>query len=268
MNDLENYKNFLINTKKCLEYYHRLKVLYSYLEEHNLTFENLTQQQMGEYFKEHNYSIESINNVIKSCRNYCRFKGIDNHSCFKIKLLKPEDKLVEYISEEEVKKAIQYITISSKRLDYQRIEVILLFLFYTGVRKGELVNLKRKDFNLSNCEVKVYEQKTKKEKILYYPSKLCEKIKIYFGYEPEKTNAFNVTKSQIDYLFRKVISKCLGRKVKPHLTRHGGAKFMEEKGIQVTIIQKILGHKSLNTTLRYLAPDQKIIEKNYKEKMK
>ena len=49
----------------------------------------------------------------------------------------------------------------------------------------------------------------------------------------------------------------LGIKISPHMLRHSCAKDMLDRGNQVTAVQAILGHESVNTTLGYLtsSPD-------------
>ena len=265
---LNEYKTYLTNLHKSLVYYNYLNVLLPYLEEKNLQFETLTKEQLAQYFSDKNYKPNSIDNVIKSCRDYCKFLGLINHSVFEMKQLDKPKRLPEYLTLEEIDKTIKNVATYNSRLSSDKIAIILYFLFYTGIRKSELLNLKREDIDLVNCAVKIYEPKTKQEKIIYFPTKLIKKLTDLFNGNSEEKNAFNITKSQINYLFRAIMTKYLGKKVKPHLTRHGGARYMLEKGVPITVVQRILGHKSIYTTLQYLDPDQAMIERIYKEKIK
>jgi len=115
--------------------------------------------------------------------------------------------------------------------------------------------------------VKIYASKTKEEKIIPFPEKIRDKINQYFQSEPEENNAFNLNKGNLEYLFRAVISKHLGKKLSPHNIRHGSAKYILNRGVPITVLQKLLGHKSIQTTLIYAEADKEEIERNYRQKI-
>ena len=263
---LNEYKTYLINIKRSLVYYNFLILLAEYLEEKNLTFETLTKEQMAQYFTDKKYSSNSINNVIKSCRNYCKFLKIEQHPCFEIKMLEVIKREIEVLELEDIQKTIKYIATYNSRLNANKIEVILYLMFYSLLRKGELILLKRENFDLVNSEVKIYEEKTKRENTVDFPEKLTPKIIAYFNSEPEETNAFNITEAEINYLFRVVMSKALNKKVKPHLTRHGGIRYLLEK-LPPQDVQDIAGHKNIMTTLQYGKVNRKTRKENYRKKI-
>jgi len=267
MDNLEQYKEYLKNIKRSLAYYNYLRPLSEYLKKNDMEFVNITKDQLAKYFSDKKYSPNAINLVIKSCRDFCRYKKIESHACFEIKLLKVKRKVIEYLTLDEIERAIKHIATNNPRLNSDKVATILYFMFFTGIRKSELLNLTRDNIDVEKCLVKIYEEKTKKEKIIPYPKRINDRIKNYFLLEAEKNNAFNITKKQINYLFRNIMTKYLGRKIKPHLTRHGGARYLGNKGVPPTIIQKILGHTNLNTTLIYLEADQKMIEEKYREQI-
>jgi site-specific recombinase XerD len=268
INRLEEYKEYLKNIGKSLVYYNYLISLIKYLEKNNIDFYKLTKDQLANYFKEKKYKPNSINSLLNACRDFCRYKNITVHSCFEIKSVEVPERLPEYITLEEIGKVIKHIVTYNSRLSSDKVDVLLHFMFYTGVRKSEILNLKRESFDLVNCTIKIYEEKTKQEKIIPFPNSLIKKITDYFNGNPEENNAFNVTLSQINYLFGGVMTEILGRKIKPHLSRHGGGRYLLEKGVPITVVQKILGHTNISTTLRYLNPDQKMIDRTYRDKIK
>ncbi len=264
---LEPYKNYLINIKRSLVYYNYLCPFFNYLQEQNLQFENITKEQLAQYFTYKNYKINSINNLLKAGKDYCKFININTSPFFEIKSLKVEKKLPEYITLEDVQKSVRYISTDNVRLNSDKIVAILYLMFYTAIRKSELLILKRSDFDLQKCLVKITDKKTKQEQLLPYPEKIKDLISKYFDSEPEEKNAFNISLGQINYLYRIVMSKHLGKKIKPHLSRHGGLKFLLEK-LPINVVQKIARHKKIETTMIYLEADQKLIEKLYKDKIK
>ena len=265
-NRLLDYKRYLENLQQSAAYYNYLSLLFEYLEKTNLTFETINKEQLAEFFRE--YKANTINLFINAGRSYCRFLGITEHVFFNMKMIKPESRLSIYLTLDEVEKALKQIATYNNRLNIMKIEIVLLTLFYLGLRKSELIGMKREDFDFVNCTVKVYEKKTKKEKRLPYPEPLLKKLVTYFNSEPETINAFNITEAEVNYLFRGVLSKHLGRKVSPHQARHGGGRFLSECGLQANVVQKILGHKNIQTTLRYIEPSQADMERIYRERIK
>jgi len=267
MNNLEQYKTYLQNIQRSLCYYNYLRPLFNFLEKANIDFFAISKDQLAQYSADKKYSENAFNNLIKACRDYCRYKQVTIHPAFEIKLIKPPTRVIEYLTLEEIEKSIRYISTYNGSLNSDKIAVLLYFMFYTGVRKSEILNLKRTSFDMEKCLVKIYEEKTKQEKIIPFPHKLKTKLEKFFYSEEENENAFNVSLAQIDYLFRNLMRKYLGKNVKPHLTRHGAGRYLQRQGVPATVVQKMFGHKSILTTLRYIEPDQKMIEETYREKI-
>jgi len=268
MDKLLDYKQYLMIQKKSLVYYNYMNVLCAYLQKHNLTFEQITKETLNNFFTENTYKENSINNFIKSGRDYGKFLEIseEQNEFYKIKLLKTERKIPKYLTEEDIAEAKKYlITYESNRLTSTKVVALLDFLFYSGVRKNELLSLKREDFDFKNNTAKVY-GKGKKERLIYFPDKTKKEVEVYFNTEVESINAFNITLGQMNYLV-KTIGKYINKKVYTHLFRHSGAREMIRSGIPISVVSKILGHSSLATTMIYVDADEEMIKKIYKDKM-
>ena len=117
------------------------------------------------------------------------------------------------------------------------------------------------------CVAKVY-GKGKKERLIYFPKKVADKLDVYFKSEIEKTNAFNISLYDVNYLST-LLKKCFpDKKLTLHLFRHSGAREMLRKGIPLAVVSKILGHSSLTTTMIYADENEEGRRNIYKEKMK
>jgi integrase/recombinase XerD len=265
---LNDYKTYLINIKRSLVYYNYLIGLADYLEEKNLTFETLTKEQLAQYFTDKNYSPNSINNVIKSCRDYAKFLKIDKHPSFEIKMLEVMSKERQYMTYEELLQGIKYYaTYSQRGMSANKCSVILKFCFFVSIRKSELFTLTRDKIDLTNCSALVLGIKDKTERLVYFPNSFVKELADYFNSEPEEKNAFNITLAEFNYLTRK-IGKYINKKVTPHTLRHSGGKYMVKKNINPITMQRIMGHNSLQTTLIYCAIDDKQAEENYHTQIK
>ena len=271
MEILDNYKKYLEARNLSINYYNIMKQLLAYLQEKGIEFSAITQENITELFTIHSeYSTSTKNSWIKSARNFALFLGISDSAFTHIKLMKTDRKIPDYLTEEDLTKAIKYMaTYHSDLYSSDKISAILLFLFYTGVRKGELLHLQRKDINLEEGIAKIWGEKSKTERLVHFPAIVKNALIKYFKQEEEKNlNAFNLTIRKIDYtcvLLRKYLPN---KKFSIHTWRHSSARHMVEKGIPIGIISKLLGHRSLQTTLIYIDPDSEQIKRIYREKIK
>ena len=268
--NLIKYHEYLIARKRATMYCSYLNGLFEYLDTQKLTYDDMTQEILTNYLNQHKYYASSINNLLKAGRDYNKFLGItdENNIFYTTKLLKTERKIPNYLTDKELDQAISYlITNHSKRMNPAKIETILYFLFYSAVRKNELLLLKRSDVNLEENCAKVY-GKGQKERIIYFPTKVKDKLLRFFSSEVEETNAFNITLGQINYIARLLKRFFPDKKMTTHLWRHSGARDMIMKGVPLGIVSKILGHSSLTTTAIYTDPDEEMIRKMYREHLK
>lgn len=267
MEILNKYLEFLQARNFSKVYYNYIKKWLDFCNKNKIDFMTISQENITQFFTENNYKTETKNLYIKSGRSFYDYLNIKDNEWKKIKLLKIEKRLPEYLTYEDIQKSIKYIYTYNERLNSKKLELILLLMFYTGIRKGELLFLKREDIYVDELEIKIYNKKSKEEKILDFPEILKEKFKDYFNSEPEEINAFNVTISQINYFYRIILSKFLGKKIRPHLTRHGNAVYLLNKGISLNVLQDELGHKDIKTTMKYLSVTRETRKKTYKEKI-
>lgn len=264
---LDNYKTYLLNIKRSLVCYNYLIPLFEYLEEKNLTFETLTKELLAQYFTDKEYSPNSINNVIKSCRSYAKFVEIEKHASTEIRMLEIDQKDPIYITYEELLQGIKYYsTYNTRGMSTLKCNIVLKFLFFTGIRKGEMLSLKREKIDLVNCSVAIWGQKDKTERTVYFPDIIIKELTDYFNSEEEINNSFNITLAEINYLAKK-IGKYLNKSISPHIFRHSSAIYMTRKNISPLVMQRILGHASLQTTLIYARPDDKLAQEIYKKQI-
>lgn len=264
--NLTKYKEYLTARGISLNYYNIMKIFLDYVEKHNSDLHNINQEFITNFFNENpDYSRNTRNQFIKAGRHFYKFLGIEDSEWHKIKLLKIGSKIPDSLTEEEIEKAIAFlITYHSRRMTPIKIRALIHFLFYSGLRKAELLHLKREHFNFEDNIVKVY-GKGDKERITCFPKKVAKEIQEYFNSEAEEKNAFNVTLGILNYLPR-LIGKHLNKKVYMHLFRHSFARnLINNKGVDLNTISKLLGHSNIATTLIYVNPDEKTIRNTYKK---
>jgi len=129
---------------------------------------------------------------------------------------------------------------------------------YTGCRISEICQLKWKDVDLENRIIHI-QGKGSKDRTVPIPNKLFEyliSIKKENGYVvPGGKNISNLARR-----FRKYADRLGFYDITFHNLRDTYASWLVQNGLNIKIIQELLGHDSIQTTLIYahLAPDSKL----------
>lgn len=205
-----------------------------------------------EHLSERDLSGNSLNTYHMAIR-FLFTQVLDKKMWLDIKYSKTPVRLPEVLSKDEVKKLIDSI----KNFKHQ---LMVCFMYSSGLRVSELINMKVKDLNLDKNFGFVRNGKGGKDRLITLSNNLIPAIKKVI--KDEKL-------SEADYLFKsnrgrkysirtlqKIIDKSakscgIKRKIHPHTLRHSFATHLIENGYDVTNVQALLGHKSPETTLIY-----------------
>lgn len=145
-----------------------------------------------------------------------------------------------------------------------RAKALLEFVYATGVRCSELVDIQLTNIDWENKQVKVY-GKGRKERIVLFGSKAKKSLELYFSRErPQLLRDKESDYLFLNYLGTKLSSRSVqrifemfrhflkvGRKLTPHKIRHSFATHLLNQGVDLRVIQELLGHKNLATTEIY-----------------
>lgn len=271
MIDLNNYRDFLLARNISLNYYNVMKIFFSYCKQNNIDFVKITQEDITNFYNQHSdYSKRTKTQFIQAGRHcYTEFLGIskEDNEWYKLKYFKGHFNTPKFLSLEELSEIIKYFgTYENRLMNPFKAETFITFIYMTGLRKSEILSLKRTDINLEKnpCEIKII-GKGDKERFVYFAEKYSPKLKQrlieYFDSEPEEVNAFNMTKGKITYFVNKMNKYLKDRKITPHLFRHSFGKYLLDKGVPITYISRMYGHSSLQTTMIYLNPTNEQIKK-------
>lgn len=170
-----------------------------------------------------------------------------------IKYSKTPKKLPEVLSKEEVRKLLNAISNWKHRL-------MIEFMYGSGLRVSELINMKIKDLILDKNYGYVRNGKGGKDRLITLSKIVVEKIKNLielenleekdFLFQSNRGGKYNIRSLQKIVLNASKKAK-INRKIHPHTLRHSFATHLIENGYDVTNVQAILGHKSPETTLIY-----------------
>lgn len=181
----------------------------------------------------------------------------------KIPFSKKDKKLPIVLSVEEIQKMFNVCENKKHR-------VILALLYSCGLRVSELINLKWKDIDRSRMVINIIQAKGNKDRQVPLNDKL---ITLLTDYYREYNSVIYVLNGQVEntqYSDRSVgeVIKQLASKAKidnkrvyTHLIRHTSATHLMESGIDINLIQRLLGHSSVKTTSIYCHTSHSLISK-------
>src|ERR1035437_6644969 len=148
----------------------------------------------------------------------------------------------------------------------QDLKDIYLVLFHTGMRLGELINLKWNQVSFNDKVIRLtnsedFTTKGKKERTIPINENL---VKVFTERYPKviDINQLNYVfnkhgmKFSGDYIsksFKKIILNCenINHDIHLHSLRHSFATYLVKKGVSLFIIKELLGHQDYKTTLLY-----------------
>jgi len=133
---------------------------------------------------------------------------------------------------------------------------IMMTIYSAGLRCGELSNLKIKDIDSTRLRIIVRNAKGHKDREVILSDKLLTYLREYVRTYRPKEYLFNgqvagkpISASTLQKVFKKVLNQSgIQKRASLHTLRHSYATHLMNKGIDLRIIQKLLGHKSIKTT--------------------
>ena len=245
----------------------------AHLQKHGIDLLDFNQEQSYDYFAkriEHGTKGYQLNHYIKALNSWCKFRDIDHI-------------FTTYKAYEKPIKAptAQDINLVLKKCDRSKVgkrtKAVIFLLANTGMRIGELCNLKLDDIDWNKNELIVTGkgQKTRiipvKDYVLHgtqHPS-LMNYVK-HHRYKTHASYVFTkksgkITEAQVRKDIKIVARKAGMGWIHPHSFRHFYATNLLKHGIHVKIVQILLGHSNIKTTSRYLHAVEYDIRKAIKE---
>ena len=260
----KNYSDYTIENYKedILEFI-------DYLKTESLTYLDIEYSDIRFYLiylkEKRNNDNSTINRKLSSLRGFYKYlcnNGIIKYNVFKlVSGRKKSQKLPRYFEYNELEELLKVPDIT-KPLG-QRDRLILEMLYATGIRVGELVNIKLKDINFNSKNIIILGKGNKERYVPY--GEYCEEILnkyINDGYKilNIKSNEYlflnnngdQITERGIRYILDQIIKKTsINKNISPHMIRHSFATHLLNEGCDLLTVQKLLGHESIKATQVY-----------------
>lgn len=146
-----------------------------------------------------------------------------------------------------------------KNTDNLKHRTMLLVCYSSGLRVSEVVKLRIRDVDSGRMVLNILGAKGKKDRIVPLSPVLLKYLKDYYTvYHPEdylfEGQGKGMYSTRGVQLIMKRAKERAGIKKQGsvHALRHSYATHLLDRGVDITYIQKLLGHHDLKTTLRYL----------------
>ena len=212
----------------------------------------------------------SINQFLKYLidENYIANIEINNVS------IMSEKKLPHVLSPNEIDKLINFynhdLFISSRN------KTIIDFMYSTGCRVSELINVEESDIDIEEAFVRL-EGKGSKQRIVPLGSKVIINLESYLPLRNKdrksKNNKLFISKSYKNLdrtaVFRIIkstgVKAGIHKELYPHILRHSAATHMLEGGCDLRTVQEFLGHSSVSTTQIYTKVTKAFLEEAFIE---
>jgi len=219
------------------------------------TIPELTKSEIESYvvhcIKTYSISKSKQNIIINAIKFYFEHVLGKEKTLYDLQRPKKSKTLPNVLSPEEVKRLIKAPT----NLKHQ---CILMLLYSSGLRISEVTKIRIQDIHSDEGYLFVHGGKGKKDRrTVLSPKIVIELRKYYLKHKPsywlfEGETGGQYSISSIRKLFRTAVQKAkISAWATPHTLRHSFATHLLQKGVNLRIIQCMLGHSSTKTTQIY-----------------
>lgn len=260
----KNYSDYTITS-----YQNDIEEYLEYLNREALDFKDILYSDLRFYLmylkeekEDTNSSIDRKLSALRGFYKHLANEGVVSSNVFSlVSGPKKEKKLPRYFEYNELEELFNVPDINDPL--GQRDILLLELLYATGVRVGELTNIKVKDIDLSSRSILIL-GKGNKERIVTYGDYCYEALKRYLSDGYIRLNIKNseylflnknggvLTERGVRYILDQIIKKTsLNKNISPHMLRHSFATHLLNEGCDLATVQKLLGHESIKATQIY-----------------
>ena len=208
---------------------------------------------------------------VKAYYNYLVEKEIINDTPFrKIKVKFKETMILpRIIPREEIEQLLNYMYAQENKSNVKTYKywlrdiAVIETLFATGARVYEISNIREDNVNLNTGLIRIMGKGGKERYIQIASSEILGILKNYYrentdaikqsGFFFVNNRGCRYTEQSIRLMLKKYTRLAgIERNITPHMFRHSFATYLIEEGVDISCVQRILGHSSIKTTQIYI----------------
>ena len=192
---------------------------------------------------------------------------ISNNPLRKVSKLREDNHKIRFLTIEEEKRLFSEIEREYGGIDkytrkkkiiqpYLYLKPIIITALQTGMRRGEIFNLKWSNIDFEYGFIELLDTKSGKARKIPLSKTLenllnnIEKTSEYVFVNPETNQPY----VDLKHSFTSLIKNAKIENFRFHDLRHTVATRLVEKGIDLLVVKEILGHSNIETTMRYAHP--------------
>jgi len=179
-----------------------------------------------------------------------------------IPLARQPQKLRQILTPEEVVRLIE-------AAPGRKYRCVFSIAYGAGLRSSEVVSLKVSDIDSTRMVLRIEDGKGGKDRLAKLSPQMLKELRAWWKEAkprvflfPSRFKAFDhISARQYHRACREAAIRArIDRSVHPHMLRHSFATHLLDRGVDIRVIQAMLGHKKLETTAIYAAVSPKLIQ--------
>jgi site-specific recombinase XerD len=234
--------------------------VYRLAKYHRKSPDLVSDQELKDYLfylvRERKLSPSSLNQVVSGLRLF--YGLVMRRTSEELKPMLPRSRRV--VRRPEVYSRRELERLFTEGCVHLKHRVYLMTVYGGGLRLSEACRLKPCHIDSGRMQIRVEQGKGRKDRCTLLSAKLLEELRAYWrAVRPREWLFFGsdqhrpMTSSGGQRIFENAIRRAsLPRKGGIHSLRHSFATHLLEAGVEMTVVQRLLGHSSLSTTATYL----------------
>jgi len=203
-----------------------------------------------------------VNHTMSALRFFYRVTMGRRDALEMIPLAKEPKKLRQVLTPEEVARLIEAAPSRKYRCAFS-------VAYGAGLRSSEVISLKVSDIDSARMVLRIEDGKGGKDRLAKLSPQMLEELRAWWKIAKPKIFLFPSRFKAADHISARqyhracreaAIRARIDRSVHPHMLRHSFATHLLDRGVDIRVIQAMLGHKKLETTAIYAAVSPKLIQ--------
>ena len=237
----------------------------------------IDEHELEEYFlyrrNVSNWAPKTLNLCYCAIKFYYRFV-LDQHlKLFSMVKSQRERRLPEIPPRELIDRILSHVTTFHNF-------VFLSTVYSCGLRLEEALNIRIQDIDADRMVIYIHRGKGAKDRYVPLPARTLHLMRQYWkthknssllfpavgrGHLQGPTSTVPMNRASVQGALARAVKKAsVGKRISIHTLRHSYATHLLERGVNIRVIQRYMGHSSLETTMKYLHLTRKGNEDAYK----
>lgn len=225
-----------------------------------LDYEHVRQYQL--HLVQSGFQAGYVNRTMSALRFFYRVTMGRHDALEMIPLAKEPKKLRQVLTPEEVVRLIEAAPSRKYRCAFS-------IAYGAGLRSSEVVSLKVSDIDSARMVLRIEDGKGGKDRLAKLSPQMLKELRAWWKEAKPRLFLFPSRFKACDHITARqyhracrdaAIRARIDRSVHPHMLRHSFATHLLDQGVDIRVIQTMLGHQNLETTAIYARVSPKLIQ--------